>query len=317
MHAKLLERTCEFLWLREAKQRVASLPPGLLARVRVEVEAAVDTMRMADRADDPKLSLETARQALSRLFAATAALHCGDAHNLEFTTTGVPEQTLAVVQALPGAHRYGRAIEWLARTDPAEQGGVTYRDLSRLFAWVENRLDVRTGREITLASLARCLTVAVALFALYWLPFGAHNVARGKHVSSSSVCGAVPTLLLGARPLYRAVDGVQREQSFAVCTEREVHPWIAVDLAKPYNIDEVVVYARNDCCWGEDDLPLSLQTSLDNEHFVTIAEKTEPFTAEFPWEIKSRGVRGRYVRLISEAPDPRQLFVGEIEVYGR
>jgi hypothetical protein len=317
MHAKLLERTCEFLWLREAKQRVAALPPGLVARVRAEVEAAVDTMQMADRAPDPKLRLETARRALSRLFVAFAAARDGDARHLKATTSGAPEQTLAVVQALPGAPRHGRSIAWLARTDPAEQGGVTYRDLARLFAWVENRLDVRTGREIMLTSLARCLAVALTLFALYWLPFGAHNVAQGKHVTSSSVCGAVPTLLLGARPLYRAVDGFQREQSFAVCTEKEVHPWIAVDLAKPYNLDEVVVYARNDCCWGEDDLPLSLQTSLDNEHFVTIAQKTEPFSAEFPWGIKSKGVRGRYVRLISEAPDPRQLFVGEIEVYGR
>jgi hypothetical protein len=67
----------------------------------------------------------------------------------------------------------------------------------------------------------------------------------------------------------------------------------------------------------ENDLPLSLQTSLDNEHFVTIAPKTDPFSAEFPWKSKSKGARGRYVRLISEAPDPRQLFVGEIEVYGR
>jgi hypothetical protein len=317
MHAKLLERTSEFLWLREAKERVAALPPGLLSRVRVEVEAAVDTMQMAERAPDAKLRIETARRALERLFAAVAALSCGDAHNLEFTTTGVPEQVLAVVQALPGAHRHGRAIEWLARTDPAEQGGVTYRALGRLFAFVENRLDVRTRREIMLASLARCSAVALAIFAIFWLPFGAHNVARGKHVTSSSVCGAVPTLLLGARPLDRAVDGVQHEQSFAVCTEREVHPWIAVDLAKPYNIVEVVVYARNDCCWGEYDLPLSLQTSLDNEHFVTIATQTEPFTADFPWGAKSKGVRGRYVRLISEAPDPRQLFLGEIEVYGR
>ena len=317
MVAKLLKRTCEFLWLREAKQRVAELPPGLLARVRVEVEAAVDTMQMAERAPDPKLRLETARRALSRLFAAFAASQEGDTHNLEATPSGVPEQALAVVQVLPGAHRHRRAIDWLARADPAEQGSATYRDLARLFAWVEDRLDVRTRRELMLTGLARCSAVALALFALFWLPFGAHNVARGKRVTSSSVCGAVPTLLLGKRPLYRAVDGVQRERSFAVCTEKEVHPWIAVDLTKPYKIDEVVVYGRNDCCWGEDDLPLSLQTSLDNEHFATITRKTEPFTAEFPWGTDSKGVRGRYVRLISETPDPRQLFLGEIEVYGR
>jgi len=317
MVTRLFERICEFLWLREAKRRVTALPPGLLARVRVEVEAAVDRMQMADRAPDPKLRLETARRALSQLFAALAASRQSDAHYLEATTSGVPEKALAVVQSLRGAHRHGRAIEWLARSAPAEQGGATYHDLARLFAWVENHLDVRTRRELMLTSLARCSAVTLAFFALFWLPFGAHNVARGKHVTSSSVCGAVPTLLLGARPLYRAVDGVQREQSFAVCTEKEVHPWIAVDLAKPYNINEIVVYARNDCCWGENDLPLSLQTSLDNEHFVTIATKTEPFSAEFPWKAESKGVRGHYVRLISESPDPRQLFLGEIEVYGR
>ena len=146
---------------------------------------------------------------------------------------------------------------------------------------------------------------------------GPRNLALGRHVFASSVCAYTPAPKYRSDRFYRLVDGERIEATFAACTEVQVHPWITVDLGSPRSIDDVVLHARSDCCWGIDDVPLSVQLSDDSVRYTTVATRRDPFTDDFPWKAKIGGTRARYVRIHRDANTPGSIVLSEVEVHGR
>src|SRR5205085_774792 len=134
--------------------------------------------------------------------------------------------------------------------------------------------------------------------------FGRRNLARGKHVTSSSLCSSQPPAPAGQDRLSRLVDRVTVEGAlaaiawghgtFAVCTATEVHPWITIDLGAEHSVSSVVVHPRADCCWGRDDTPLDIQLSLEDGSFTTVATRRQPFTDDFPLSASFATRRARY-----------------------
>lgn len=220
---------------------------------------------------------------------------------------------------------------------PEDSGG--FREILALCEWTDVLLDVASPRERALRNrLAGVLVwprgavvaAAAALLVTAALLRAPRNLALGKAVTASSICGATPAPPFGHDPigrLARLVDGVTVEGavsrvewahgSFAACTELEVHPWITIDLGAEHTIDGVVVYNRSDCCWGADDTPVEVQLSDDNRSFATVASTELPFTDDFPWRPSFRSHRARYVRIYNPADLPRNLVLSEIEVHGR
>jgi len=234
-----------------------------------------------------------------------------------------------------------RGLDHAGRSEAEPPTGPdAFRDLAAACEWMDMVIDAQSQRERALrAELAGVLAwprgaviagVAVLLvLASVWL--APRNLALGRTVTASSICGATPAPpAVGRRlpdRLGRLVDGVKVEGamsrvewahgSFAACTELEVHPWITVDLGGDHAIDEVVVYNRADCCWGVDDIPIEIQISGDNRTFVRVASRTQPFTDDFPWRASFATRRGRYVRLYNPVNLPKNLVLAEIEVHGR
>jgi F5/8 type C domain len=171
------------------------------------------------------------------------------------------------------------------------------------------------------------IAAAVAVLLLAYALFSDKNIALGKTVTASSIGGFSPEALPQKGRLSRMVDGNVLERwavgvmtahgLYAGGTEREMHPWITVDLGRTRTINKVVVYNRADCCWGAADIPLSLQLSSDNQTFETVATRDTEFKDDFPWRQPVGGRKARYVRLWSPAETPKEIVLSEIEVYGR
>ncbi len=209
---------------------------------------------------------------------------------------------------------------------PIPKDRLTFPRVVDLCAWTASLIDNSSTREIQLFRLLAWLALAAVLALVALAIFGSRNLALGKTVTASSVCGSTPEAPRGAQRLARVVDGVTAEGrisraewmhgTYAMCTEAQIHPWVTVDLAVIRTIDEVVVYNRSDCCWGTDDLPVAVQISQDNQHFETVATRTDPFTDYLPWRVSVGPKQGRYVRLFNSGDGSKNIVLNEIEVYG-
>jgi hypothetical protein len=277
-------------------------------------------MRAAEQVESLDLRGELARQGVQELVEAYATFLARGTRGSESVEEAEPPadaDSLALVASLPGANRHTQAIDCLQKL--GSTSGVSrleYEGLVSLFAWLEARIDARSAREVLLTRWFRCGALVVALAAVAWFAIEPKNVALGKQVSASSIASYTPPAPLGKDALYRVVDGRRREQSFAVHTELEAKPWVKVDLGKPYRIARVVVYPRDDCCFGEHALPVVVELSNDDQHFEIVASHGAPATVDFPWRFATLGQRARYVRLSTDAKGPRQIVIGELEVYG-
>lgn len=165
--------------------------------------------------------------------------------------------------------------------------------------------EVKRGRAMRLA------LVALALVALAGqagrLAISPRNVARGKPASASS---RHPAALSGPEGL---TDG-STSAAYGAHTDREVAPWVQVDLQKPFAIDRVKIYNRADG-WFDDSLPLVLELSDDGVSFAELARRAEHFGADSPWVAELGARRGRFVRV--RHPGSGLVVLGEIEVYGK
>jgi hypothetical protein len=304
----------ELFWLEKAARRLAPLSLERRLAISRQVESAVQMMRAAERTEGAQLRLELAERALRTLLPALAAAHgvAGGAGSPSL------EEALAHAANLPGAHRHERALE-RARggSDLETRQGPAIAELERAFAWLEARVDLHTERELRAARVLRCGALGLALVFVGGQALGARNLARGAPVTASSSCGSEPPPPLGKEAGFRLVDGWRRERTYAFCTQPERGAWVTVDLGRARRIDEVVVYSRNDCCWGRNSRPLSVQLSLDNQEFATIATREAPFTAQFPWHLAVDHERARYVRLFTPAERPTEIVLSELEVFGR
>jgi hypothetical protein len=274
-------------------------------------------MRGAELADPGDGQLRLGRRAVGALVQAYV-LSAAPFADLKDDSTVLLSEALGAIGALPGARRHARALEQFAAGSPPDGSGAAHRewqDLASLFAWLERRIDTRTEREIALRRSASGGALALFFAGLFWVLLSPTNIARGKPVSASSLCGYTPAAPLGAPRLERAVDGRRRELTFAVCTEVEPKPWVMVDLGAPHVIRQVVVYPRSDCCFGELELPVGIELSDDNQHFELAETISEPATPELPWRFSVHGRTARYVRVSTDAKESRQVVIGEIEIY--
>lgn len=270
-----------------------AVPLGVALELRPRVEQAVLTMRLAAASESPALRVQLARQAVLELLSVRSALSavadCADS----------PQHAPIITQLFDEAR---------AQDD--------YETLADAFAWLERQVEIRTRRELMVnRGLSHALAAAV-LFSVGFFALRPTNIARGKWVTASSICGFTPSPPLGQDRLYRVVDGREKEQSFAVCTELEERPWVSVDLGRVSRVDSVVIFPRNDCCYGEGELPISVEVSTDNQRFEQVGVSSRPGTADFPWHFSVTGRHARYVRISSLAKEKPHIVLGEIEVYG-
>jgi hypothetical protein len=280
--------------------------------VRGKVQSAVRGMKRAELVEDPAERFELARSSTVELIAADALFRAG----CEAAEESL-EQSLVRLEALPGVTRHAESLESFRKVQAALRAKLEYDALVRLFTWLERHIESRTPRELLVSRWSCWAGVAALPLAVAWWALSPRNLALARQVSASSICQHTPEPPLGKPALYRVVDGREAEQRFAVCTNLERHPWVQVDLGGLHRIDRVVIYPRTDCCYGELELPLTLQVSADGKHFESVGASATPATAEFPWRFALRGSRARYVRVTSESAEARHVVLGEIEVYGR
>lgn len=299
-----------WFWQRDAA-RLQVAPERRLA-VRAAVERTRADFARAKNEADPVRREELGSAALSELL---QVIGRGDAEEpatgdlgrgIELVDASLPEG--AMKRALGELREGARAN---AQTDPG------FRTLSELFLWAAELVDTRTERERKLEPLLQRAALGAFVVACAWAVLAPHNVSKGGEVTASSICPVTPGAPYARSRLYRVVDGVQNEATFAICTKSEVHPWVQVDLGKERSVSRVVVYNRTDCCWGVDDTPLSVQVSTDGQNFKTVATRSELIMVNFPWSASFSSTPARYVRITNEANAVKNIVINEIEVYGR
>lgn len=291
----------EFFLLRSTEEAAKARPAEVVRQTRTRLERAVGTMRTAEQAESLDMRVELARQAVRELSECTGS-----------------DDPLSALAQLSGARAHARTLDRLRGLDSTPIGRrQEYESLERLFAWLEARDVPLTVREVRASRWLRCSSLGVVLTSLVFYALTPKNVALGKPVKASTTCGYTPAPALGKAALHRVVDGRQREQSFAICTEVEPKPWVQVDLGRPHRISRVVAYPRTDCCYGEQELPVSVELSNDGQLFEIVATSSTPATTNFPWRFTLEGRSARYVRLSTDSKEPRHVVLGELEVYGR
>ena len=143
------------------------------------------------------------------------------------------------------------------------------------------------------------------------------NVALGKPVRMSSERPEVRAEdAVGLLSPAGAVDG-RLPATYDVCTKYEPNPWLVVDLQAEYELTKVIVYNRGECCWGERELPMVVEGSLDDRGYVELGRRSTPFTQRSPWVLSLGHPRARYVRVRVPSTTPRELVLSEVAVYGR
>ncbi len=299
-------------WLRQPDDVRVRFAPERRIPVRTELERIADDFKRAVIETEPKRRSALANRAMIELL---EVIGQGDREGpvSDAFSEGIErvESTLS-----PGPLR--SALDAL-RQGPSSSAlsPVDFRALSELFLWTFELIDTRTPRERQLEPWMGRGALVLALLAVAWIFFGSHNISHGRDVSASSICPLSPQAPYARPRLYRVVDGVRSEDKFAVCTKKEVNPWIQVDLEETRTVTSVVVHTRSDCCWGQEDTPLSVQLSVDGKDFKTVAVQSGFILPEFPFTASFSSRQARYVRLMNESSESKNIVISEIEVHGR
>ncbi|HEY2902544.1 MAG TPA: discoidin domain-containing protein [Polyangia bacterium] len=316
-------RGLDAVWLRQPQRLRIPVSRPLRVDVRTAIRQANGVLRDATDGDRERRAL--------RLLLATVAVATPTAPE------GAVGETVNADAVRRGAARVAATLSdpLLRKTlaDAGEREQPALLDLSQrrrlraLCAWTETLLDARSEREMRVYRRLRWAALAVAALVAVRAIVSDKNLARGQAVSASSICPSTPEPLPGRDRLSRLVDGDTVERAipgqewshgtYAACTKTEKHPWITVDLGAEHTINKVVVFNRADCCWDLDDTPLSIQLSSDDRSFETVATRYNPFSDDFPWQRTIEHRRARYVRLYNPSESPKNIVLGEIEIYGQ
>lgn len=300
----VLERALSLVWLPQPHAVRIRVDPSRRAEIRADVERARSLKRGARNSSSSEIRAALLREALRNLLVAAARAEGSDALGVSLLRQGVllVEPTLRSDAERDALHRCAD-----------ERPSVDDRDFPVLWEvceWVDALIDNRSERELWLTRRLPWVVGVLVLLVGTVAVLHSKNLALEKPVTASSECKP--------QNLSTVVDGIRIERTgFAICTATQVQPWVMVDLQTERDVSEVVVYNRMDCCWGVDDLPLSIQVSSNAEDFTTVAVRKKPFTGEFPWRVRLDGRRARYVRLFNEATTPKNIVISEIEVHGR
>jgi hypothetical protein len=270
-------------------------------------------MQAAERVDRPEDRSTLAGDSIRRLVSAFALRE-----GLDEIVRGArePQPIWARLNALPQSETHALLMQ-ACYEDTTVIRELRFEQMAQAFAWLESNFELRTPRELAFLRIIRGVVGVALLVVAAGLLLAPRNLALRKPVTLSSQCANMPAARMMEKSISRAVDGIIYERPYAACTGLEVHPWITVDLLREYRITEIVVHSRVDCCWHDNSIPLSAQLSLDNKDFTTIATTRDILPPTSPWEIAIEDKRARFVRLYIATDAPKNIFVSEIEVYGR
>ncbi len=144
------------------------------------------------------------------------------------------------------------------------------------------------------------------------------NVAGGQTASQSS------TANVGGRGADNAVDGSQNgniNSGSVTETEFETQPWWQVDLGASYQIEQIDIYNRTDCCADRlsnfhvlvSDLPFASDSLADAQAQIGVQDYFV-VNAASPTQVLP-GHSGRYVRIQLEGSNV--LSLAEVEIHSR
>jgi hypothetical protein len=231
--------------------------------------------------------------------------------------TGAPEGLATARDLLSNANRL--VFDEL----PPSEAMSRRLEVEATVSWLRAMVEPRTAAQIKWSRTFRLLFVAaVVLGAVVGLVgWGASkllspkNLAFGKPVQLSSRRPNCGTSSPEGLPPSGLVDG-SKSGTYDICTNSEVNPWAIVDLGQVHTLTKAVVYDRDDCCWGQYDLPTVLEISVDGKDYAEVARQTAAYTAAKPWVVPLGGRTGRFVRLRVDSREPRELVLTELEVFG-
>uniref|UniRef100_A0A8D0D996 Fucolectin tachylectin-4 pentraxin-1 domain-containing protein n=1 Tax=Sander lucioperca TaxID=283035 RepID=A0A8D0D996_SANLU len=151
--------------------------------------------------------------------------------------------------------------------------------------------------QVLLIVLFFCFFVQMCCYLVYQNP----NIARGGNVIQSSLYGnEVPE---------RAIDGNRASnlgQGSCTHTKKDLKPWWRLDLLKTYQISNVTITNRGDCCaWRIDGAEIRIGNSLDDNGN---AGSSQTFVCN--------GMEGRYVNIVIPGRQ-EYLTLCEVEVTGQ
>jgi hypothetical protein len=324
----------EAFLLKDAQKAVESRPAEKVAKIRSLVDAAdtrATTAESLSTSDQLPAALVLLREAT--VLAAHALLEAKgvDREDLSAEAAFSEVQSLVdggAVGAPPPEWTRARelltdsrhlAFDELPRSDAFDRRS----DVEAVYAWLRDQFEARSLQQIKVSRIVR-VGVAIALAAAFlvwvgvWIggkTFGAKNIAFGAPTQLSSRRAECPpgSGPAGASP-QGLVDGAIGG-TYDICTTSEVHPWALIDLQKAQPLAKVKVYNRGDCCWGANDLPVSLELSENGTDFSEVEKRTTPYTASDPWVVNVGGRVARFVRLRSDSPVARELVLNEVEVF--
>jgi hypothetical protein len=310
----LVEPLLEFFLLRRASKNSAALTRHARTAIKRQLRLAVSGMQAAERVEHREDGSQLAGDSIRRLVGAFALREGLDGN---IPAGGERHPIWTRLSALPRSETHVTLLMQVCCADTAVVRELEFGQIARAFAWLESFFELRTPRELAFLRVVRSAAGVALLVVVAELLLAPSNLALRKPVTLSSQCANMPQARMMEKSISRAVDGVIYERPYAACTALEVHPWITVDLLREYEITEIVVHARVDCCWHDNAIPLSAQLSLNNKDFSTVATTQDILPPTSPWEIEVEDRRARYVRLYIATDAPKNIFVSEIEVYGR
>ena len=154
------------------------------------------------------------------------------------------------------------------------------------------------------------LVGAMGVAFLVWLGFAIFsptNIARGKHVLTSSVIAG------STAPEGGLTDG-STLGGYGVHTAIEDNPWVRVDLGSVYSLKKIKIYNRGDG-WFDDHLPLSLELSENGVDFTPVDRRTTSFSQWSPWVYVAHGEKARFIQV--HGAKGKYVALSELEAYGK
>lgn len=139
------------------------------------------------------------------------------------------------------------------------------------------------------------------------------NVALNKPTTQSSLYAA-------SYPASRAVDGITtgRNPDFTH-TKDEANPWWQVDLGAVYDVNEIVIWNRTDCCWERlqnyfvmlSETPITSNSTTKNVVSKGSFQQNQPNAVD---NFGTSGKKGRYVRVFTQNRS-MPLSLAEVQVF--
>jgi F5/8 type C domain-containing protein len=308
----------EFFLLRRAERTVRAYTPVQRERVALHHAAGERRRRAARQLVDPLGATVLLREAiLAYLHSAAIARGAevaGEALMADQLAAQIPAVPTDPVEPQPVADTE-RARAAIRSSDPLyfdlldrDELERTRSALDRTASALRDAAEARSIEHVLGARFGRIAGVMVIvvfgalriLGAVFW-----PDLAHGKPVTASS-------LYPGSPDGHDLVEG-DIGTSYAIATNNQDAPWIAVDLLAVYKLNTVKIYNRVDG-WFDDCLPVVLETSLDGVRWDEVDRRATTFIYDPPWTVHLDHKHARLIRV--RALQKTNLALSRIAVFG-